>query len=51
MRRLIIQLVEINQLAEFLLDPLFCQAKFLQRIVLFTFEMGRRPFARVSCSR
>lgn len=39
MRRLIIQLVEINQLAEFLLDPLFCQAKFLQRIVLFTFEM------------
>lgn len=30
---------ENNQLAEFLLDPLFCQAKFLQRIVLFTFEM------------
>ena len=49
MRRLIIQLVEINQLAEVLLDPLFCQAKFLQRIVLFTFEVGRRPFARVSC--
>src|SRR5438034_8302521 len=48
MRRLIIQLVEINQLAEFLLDPLFCQAKFLQRIVLFTFEMGRRPFARLT---
>jgi hypothetical protein len=39
MRRVLIQLVETNQLAEFLLDPFFGQAKFLQRLVVFTFRM------------
>jgi hypothetical protein len=39
MRRVLIQLVKTNQLAEFLLDPFFGQAKFLQRIVVFTFKM------------